>query len=177
MLSILIIVTFFLSCRNKNSLEYIVGQRIGKEMAFPENYTVINDTMNKALTDYESPIQIIYLFNGDCGFCKGSLKKWEDYIVNSAFKEYTDFIFMVYTSNEEFLKDDFQEKILFKQPVFLIDKDVFFGNNGLSDQIISSLTFLIIENKIIAIGNPVYDNESKIIFDEMVLSYLRGEIN
>jgi len=173
-LYIVIILTVFQSCSNRDSNEHRIKQRIGEGIYFPEDYSVINDTITIDLIDYNNPVQIIHLFNGDCGFCKGSLKKWEDYIENFIFKENTDFIFLVYTSNEEFLRDDFLTKISFKQPVYLIDKDVFFRQNELPDQNISSLTFLLIDNTIKGIGNPIYDNECKYFFVEVVLSYLDG---
>jgi len=152
---------------NKNKIAHLVYEWQGKEILFPENvvYTrYVTDTVEYELPQSEYKI-LMYVDPIGCINCKLQLNEWKEFMhqIDSAAIGEIPFLFYFQTKNaKEIYYILRQDK--FDHPV-CIDTDGELNKLNQFPSDIAFQTFLLNkENKVVVIGNPIYNPAVKELY-------------
>lgn len=163
------------SCSNlekKRQVASIIEQWIGKEILYPEEtvFTVQDgDTLDNVLLKEYSYTIVNYVDSTGCTSCKLQLPRWNTFIqeIDSISKKKINLCFI-------FHPQDIQEVInvlkvnSFKYPIWIDKDDSFNKLNHLSSNM-SFQTFLLDKNnKVVSIGNPIYNLKVKKLYMDII---------
>lgn len=163
------------SCSNlekKRQVASIIEQWIGKEILYPEEtvFTVQDgDTLDNVLLKEYSYTIVNYVGSTGCTSCKLQLPRWNTFIqeIDSISKKKINLCFI-------FHPQDIQEVInvlkvnSFKYPIWIDKDDSFNKLNHLSSNM-SFQTFLLDKNnKVVSIGNPIYNLKVKKLYMDII---------
>lgn len=171
-LKIALIFLFFISC-NKDQAKIFIEQKVDTELILPQNIVSLEKSGHYYNDErYYNTIKIVHFFNGDCGYCVENLTEWMKYVESLKNMYEIDFIFLSYTRNEIFLKENVFEKAKFDNPLFIVDQKDFISLNKIPENRPDLCTFLIIEDKIKVIGDPIINSQIKLLYEEQILQFL-----
>lgn len=171
---ILALASFLLiSCKKSKSdnISRVIVEWMGKEIIYPDGMTFTlwgKDTIMEC-TDYTI---VTYADTTGCISCKLQLKNWYTFITDLkdkvANKVKTHFIFFPKNSKEimTLLKRD-----KFNYPVCIDTNNIFNKSNHLPSIMMFQTLLLNKDNKIVAIGNPIYNPKIK----KLYLKIIQGE--
>ena len=159
-----VIIIGFISCnktQKENEIENIVEQFIGDTILLPViDSVLLNDSVYQRDFLYKSKLKITTFIQGDCPICVDELEKWNDlYQYSKSEKDLKIYFFTsipdIYHFKENFYKDN-----IHKYPLLLDNEYAYIDKNNLTLHKKTYQTFLSDSaNKIILVGNPIYNNE------------------
>lgn len=177
MSKIYILIVFLLllcSCKKyTNKYQKLVDEWHGKEIIFPDYmpFTIYaNDTVNYSV-DGDLKI-LLYIDAVGCTSCKMRISEWKLFIsqIDSISNNSIPFIFIMRpkdTNNNDYIRS-FLKKNFFNKPVY-IDNDNIMNNKNHFPTEIQLQTFLLgRENKVILMGNPIYNPEIKQLYLKVI---------
>lgn len=177
MSKIYILIVFLLllcSCKKyTNKYQKLVDEWHGKEIIFPDYmpFTIYaNDTVNYSV-DGDLKI-LLYIDAVGCTSCKMRISEWKLFIsqIDSISNNSIPFIFIMRpkdTNNNDYIRS-FLKKNFFNKPVY-IDNDNIMNNKNHFPTEIQLQTFLLDrENKVILMGNPIYNPEIKQLYLKVI---------
>lgn len=166
-----ILLFLFLSACKNNPSEDFVEQKINQDFIISDTLYPLCDTMGIVSIDmFDKPIKIVHFFDGDCGYCIYNLENWESYMNSLSYIQDIDYIFFTQTESRRYLQAIIQEKFNHIGTVFYIRKNEFLKTNNIPDNP-QLCTYLIIDKKIKAVGDPVNNPEIKILYEEQILGF------
>lgn len=171
----LCIVFVCVSCRDtrKDSAFQLVREWEGKEIRFPEQsvFTVQGkDTVGFNWSDADYKV-LMYVDSTGCMSCKLQLAKWKDFIhqVYENIKKDENLVFLFYFDVKNI--DELKHLLIhykFKYPICIDAKNELNSLNEF-DERFSFQTFLLDRNnKVLAIGNPVFNEEIKNLYMDII---------
>lgn len=163
----IVLLYFIYSCNNRNKkIEGELSQIIGKKIELID--TLSNYSIDKGLYKEVIPHQmkIISYIDGSCGSCLYSLANWKELIMSREFKN-VSFRLYVKTYNLNQLSLILKE-IDFHYSIVVDFQNRFYQKNNIQDEI-NYQTFLVDkENKILLVGNPLFSNEIKKMYLDVI---------
>lgn len=166
----IVLIIIIYSCNNRNKkIKGELTQIIGKKIELID--TLSNYSIDKGL--YKEVIlpqmKIISYIDGSCGSCLYSLANWKELISSNEFKNIS-FRLYVKTYNLKQLTLILKE-IDFQYPIVVDYQNQFYQKNHIQDEI-NYETFLVDkDNNILLVGNPLFSNEIKKLYLEVVSQY------
>ena len=177
----LLLVVLCISCRNsdRDSIIRLVDEWKDKKILIPSHISLISygdNLMRKDSICYKDYTVITYVDSLGCISCKLQLDKWKDFMhdVDSIAKDKISYLFIFHPKkrdNKELI--DLLQRTHFMYPVCIDENDSFNKLNHFPPDIMFQTFLLDKENKIIAIGNPIYNPEIK----ELYFKILAGSQN
>ena len=166
------------SCSNLEKKRQVVSaieQWIGKELLYP-NSTIFTiqgvDTLDNAFLEEYSYTIVSYVDSIGCTSCKLQLNRWNIFMqeVDSISKKKVNLNFIFHPKNVQEIINILKVNA-FKHPVWIDINDSFNKLNHLSSNM-SFQTFLLDkDNKVVSIGNPIYNPQVK----ELYLNIIQGK--
>lgn len=173
----LVLCTLFLySCTSKNTTDFhsLLKEWQGKEIIFPSNSyftTYGKDSIKKNIdTSYFKIVS--YIDSVGCMSCKLKLDKWLSLIseFDSISSHKIPILFYFYPKDEKMLYFTLK-KYHFNYPVCIDRENLFNKTNNFPTDMRFQTFLLDNKNKVVAIGNPIYNSYIK----EIYLKVIRGE--
>ncbi|NOU62024.1 hypothetical protein [Marinifilum caeruleilacunae] len=167
---ILLILLFLIGCKEntgQNNISEVVKSFVGKELVLPDSLEIFypkNFEIDEYFMDYT--VAVVAFIDGNCSKCAEDILKWGNFIKTHQMCEEVSFCFYVgadsYWSLENFMN---KNKIPF--PIFKDPQKKFIRQNNLhSNSMFHS--FLLIDKKIVLIGNPMkYEKILDLYMQEM----------
>ena len=166
------------SCKEseKEKIARLVREWDGKEISFPSHsvFTIQGkDTVDFSFADAEYKI-ITYIDSVGCTSCELQLPRWKEFMheVDSLAQGKVPFVFYFHPKDVKELRY-ITRRDAFTYPVCFDEKDDFNALNRFPGEMTFQSFLLNRENKVIAIGNPVYNPKVK----ELYLQRLTNEGN
>ena len=166
------------SCSNLEKKRQVVSaieQWIGKELLYP-NSTIFTiqgvDTLDNAFLEEYSYTIVSYVDSIGCTSCKLQLNRWNIFMqeVDSISKKKVNLNFIFHPKNVQEIINILKVNA-FKHPVWIDINDSFNKLNHLPSNM-SFQTFLLDkDNKVVSIGNPIYNPQVK----ELYLNIIQGK--
>ena len=176
-----LLVVLCISCRNsdKDSIIRLVDEWKDKKILIPSHISLISygdNLMQKDSICYKDYTVITYVDSLGCISCKLQLDKWKDFMqdIDSIAKDKISYLFIFHPKkrdNKELI--DLLQRTHFIYPVCIDENDSFNKLNHFPSNMMVQTFLLDKENKVIAIGNPIYNPKIK----ELYLNVLAGEKN
>lgn len=162
--SLFIVLTLIFSCKEKNKkvddVAKIVTEWMGKEIRFPQNATCSvlgKDTSGIDLLTAEYKV-LLYIDSVGCTSCKLRLHEWKSLIqeADSLFGNRLSFLFFFHPKDKKELSF-LLKRDQFDYPVYMDNENQINQLNGFPRESEYQCFLLNGENKVIMIGNPVFN--------------------
>lgn len=156
----------------KDKIAHFVNEWENREVFFPDSsiFTILGrDTIEFNTDDCDYRI-FTYIDSTGCASCKLQLLKWKDLITEFNFLTHNNTAFLFYFHPKR--KKDIAyilKRDKFEYPVCIDDVDSINKLNQFPDEMMFQTFLLNKENKVIAIGNPVYNPKVKELYLKLVL--------
>jgi len=170
----LLIFLVVISCnQGKKESEKKVSRFIGDTLFLPEISEVLyKDSLyhEKLPLNKESKLKITTLFWGDCSSCIADLEGWGELFQLAKSKQEVEILFYLYTADFKFFKKSIYNDKNFHQYPLILDKELNYvdrNNLPFNDKIYQ--TFLLdSNNKVILVGNPIYNKKLMKLYKEEI---------
>ena len=164
------------SCKDsqKRKISNLVNEWDGKEIVFPSSSVFMvqaKDTVDFPINSADYKI-VAYVDSVGCMSCKLQLSRWKDFIseIDSLTGYFIPFVFYFHQKDINELRY-ITRRDNFEYPICIDIEDKFNSLNHFPDKM-EFQTFLIdINNKVVAIGNPIHNSKVK----ELYCKILRGK--
>lgn len=176
-----LLIVLGISCRNadKDSIIRLVDEWKDKKILIPPHISLISygdNLMQRDSICYKDYTVITYVDSLGCISCKLQLDKWKDFMydVDSIAKDKISYLFIFHPKKRD-KKEliDLLQRTRFIYPVYIDGNDSFNKLNHFPSDIMFQTFLLDKENKVIAIGNPIYNPKIK----ELYFNILAGKNN
>lgn len=164
-----------ISCKESETQEYarLVKDWNGRELIFPDSsiFTIHGlDTVDFKISHAKFKI-VTYIDSTGCTSCKLQLKKWINFIneIDSLTENKTQFLFYFNLKNIEELKYMTQREN-FVYPICIDKKDEINKLNKFPSKSMFQTFLLDSKNKVIAIGNPIYNPKIRELYSDYLLN-------
>lgn len=166
------------SCGSRDSEQRaVVEEWMGKEIVIPENLTFqIQDTpINYDFNNADFKI-VTYIDSTGCTGCKMKLRMWDKFINEIMRRDdvSVSFIMIINTTHSDKIKDIIYQND-FKHPISIDSDDLFNKVNEFPKHDNFRTMLLDLDNRVLAIGNPVYNPNIKELYRNLIYS-CSGEI-
>ena len=164
----------FCSCSkeqgNQDETTEIVNQMIGDTLVLPKISKVLhNDSLYHQNITKAKGIKITTFIQGDCSLCIDDLKNWHELFQYTKSKMGVDMLFYLYSSDLEYFINNIYSQELYKYPLILDQNYEYSDNNSLPIDRKQYQTFLLdSNNKVVLVGNPVYNEKLKNLYIEEI---------
>ena len=166
---IFLLLSFLTGCKEseKEKIARLVKEWDGKEISFPPHsvFTIQGkDTIDFSFADAEYKI-VTYVDSVGCTSCKLQLPRWKEFMheVDSLVQGKVPFVFYFHPKDVKELRY-ITRRDAFTYPVCFDEKDDFNALNRFPGEMTFQSFLLNRENKVIAIGNPVYNPKVKELY-------------
>ncbi len=160
---IIIILSLFLSCRNKSDVGKIVEKWYGKQFILPDD-SLMMTTNGITVNPFSKKIKIVTAINGSCGACIGELKDWMSFMSDIDTCQ-VGLIFLIYSNDYLMAFEKINNSIIHFSYPYINDKGKkFFLKNNIPDDKLYQTFLLDSTNHVILIGNPIYRKELSAIY-------------
>ena len=150
----------------------IVREWMGKEIVVPENLTFVlqGDTVNYNWQSADYRI-VTYIDGEGCTECSMKLPIWQQMIdrFNSLGETDVSFLMIVETDSAGYDKViELERKNKFSQPIVIDVNGLFSKSNSLSQELAYQTFLLDSDNRVVAIGNPVYNHNVSSLYEDII---------
>ena len=162
-----------LSCnKTKKETKKMVSQLMEDTLSLPiQGQILYKDSLyqkNNAI-NYNAKFKITTLLWGDCHSCIADLEKWEDFYLFTENNKNIELLFFLYTSDLEIFKKSLYTKDIHKYPLIIDPQNKYIVRNNLSIDNKMYQTFLLdSNNKVILVGNPIYNEKLMKLYKEEI---------
>jgi hypothetical protein len=173
---ILSTVFVILSCKNKDTItKTIFNEWIGKTIIFPDENSldiikIKDDTIENEHKNYKI---FVYIDSVDCIKCKLQLHLWNAFI--EKYKDKTDFLFYFYSKNKENLLSLLKSE-QFRYKIYIDSANNINKLNNFHNDIMFHCFLLDKNNKVLLIGNPVYNKKIWELYQNILTGKIEATI-
>ena len=164
----------FCTCRkeqgNQDETTEIVNQLMGDTLILPKISKVLHkDSLYHQNTTKTKGLKITTFIQGDCSICIDDLRNWQELFQYAKSKTGVDILFYLYTSDLAYFRNNIYEQALEQYPLIVDQNYGYIDKNSLPPDRKQYQTFLLdSNNKIILVGNPVYNSKLKDLYMEEI---------
>lgn len=169
---LMILFLFLLACvdnnrRWKKTIKTTVADSYHKKMVFPDSlFAYFNDTVHKIDNTFfnTEKLKIITFISGDCSPCIQKLYEWVTF--HNEIERYNEpqILFIIQYVNVYSFIEKYKQEIPYNYTlVFDPDNKIFLYNHFQTERIFQTV-LLNPDNRIIIIGNPVYNKKLKELY-------------
>jgi hypothetical protein len=170
----LIIISFIVSCNNESDeLKKRIKFYKKQEFVYPKDLKHYNYVQEVDTIYTDDKLIIASYIDGNCSTCINNIKKWCSFSNEFSDFNQVEFKMYIYANNKDFigkLMMDYKPKIIFYDDY----EKLFYKKNKLIDDP-RFQTFLLKGNKVLLIGNPVSNNQVKLLYkDELYRNIIKN---
>lgn len=165
----LVIFIGFQSCSNTPSKDSVVSQWLGKKIELIDSLPVYDPVTSSFTKLHDQDLlkkRIVVYIDGTCFNCAEDFYKWSR-VVDSLKSKDVSFIFYFHILDIKVMQPYFRQW-RFTHPIVIDTANVFYKKNDLSLIKLYQSFVLDESNKVIVFGNPVYSEDIKELYYEVI---------
>jgi len=118
---------------------------------------------------FSDKIKVVTNIDGGCGACIKKFNEWKNLVNRAKNNNNFSIIFFIKTNHFKYFKENYYPNIDFKNyPLFLDKRYSFLTKNKFPENVDYRTVLLNSKNKIILIGNPIYNDELMKLYKEEI---------
>lgn len=170
LLGIIVLITssLYLHHRKTNNVNEIISELIGQTIVLSDT-AIVKDTIPVSVDSILKQNQykiISYVDTSYCYSCRLQLKKWKEYISEVSDKKKSVVMLLVFNSSLKHEAENLLGMVDWNMPIFFDKKGYFKKTYNIPDEFALQTFLLDNNNKVIAVGNPVYNPNIKELYNK-----------
>ncbi|WP_454879771.1 hypothetical protein [Sphingobacterium detergens] len=157
--AVIVLMLLITSCNRKKDRVDIIDKLVGTEVNLGNHLVEMNGNGKPVLKNYDYQI-VLYTDSAGCMDCAFDLESWRDLMkqADTTLSKKIDFKFIFHPA----AKNQLQSLLIksnFEYPVYIDYDNHFYKENAVPEDLLLQCFLIDKENKILAVGNPIYRSE------------------